>query len=162
MPLSAVYAGSFDPITNGHLDVIRRGAALFDTLYVAIGVNRKKRYLLDLSVRTALVEQAVAGLDNVEVVSFDGLLVDCVEELEAQVILRGLRALSDFDLEFRNGLANRDLAGIETVFLVADPQQVFVSSSLIKEIASHAGDVSAYVPEGVAEALAHAMSSSEA
>lgn len=162
MPLRAVYAGSFDPITNGHLDVIRRSTALFDTVFVAIGVNRKKRYLLDLDTRTALVEASVAELRGVEVVSFEGLLVDCVEALGADVILRGMRALSDFDLEFRNGLANRDLAGVETVFLVADPQQVFVSSSLIKEIASHGGDVSDYVPPGVPEALQAAMEASQA
>jgi len=157
VPLHAVYAGSFDPITNGHLDVIQRGAALFDRVSVAIGMNRKKSYLLDIDQRTALAERAIEGLDNVQVVSFEGLLVDCVQSLDAQVILRGLRALSDFDMEFRNGLANRDLAGIETAFLVTDPQLLFVSSSLIKEIAAHGGDVSRYVPPGVEEALSAAF-----
>lgn len=151
----AVYAGSFDPLTNGHKDVIVRGAALFDELVVAVGFNpAKKSYTFDLEQRMELVRRSCAEIDNLRVVSFSGLLVDLVHELGADVILRGLRALADFDLEFRNGLANRDLSDVETLFLLADPAMIFVSSSLVKEIAFNGGDCTAYVPPVVAEAMA--------
>lgn len=149
----AVYAGSFDPITLGHLDVIVRGSQLFDEVVVAVGNNPKKRYFFEKSERENLVRQACEDVEGVRVVSFEGLLVHlCVRE-GASVILRGLRAVSDFDAEFRNGLANRDISGIETLFLLTDPDLIFVSSSLVKEIASNGGDVSRYVPEVVDEAL---------
>lgn len=148
----AIYAGSFDPPTNGHVDVIRRGAKLFDALVVAVGHNPAKRYLFELQERTELIRGAV-DLPNVQFVPFEGLLVDAARRHEASVILRGLRAMSDFDLEFRNGLANRDLSGIETLFLLSDPDHIFVSSSLVKEIASNGGDISRYVPPQVAERL---------
>jgi pantetheine-phosphate adenylyltransferase len=150
---TAIYAGSFDPPTLGHADIIRRGAALFDRLVVAVGNNPAKRYRFDLAERTRLVRSSCEDLPHVEVVSFDGLLVDTATAVGAQVILRGLRPLGDFDLEFRNGLANRDLTGIETIFLLASPEQVYVSSSLVKEIASHGGDVSRYVSADVLDAL---------
>ncbi len=149
MQTVAIYAGSFDPPTLGHVDLIRRGAALFDELVIAVGHNPAKRYWFDLDTRTQLVSAAVADVDNARVVSFTGLLVDAARDHGATVILRGLRALSDFDLEFRNGLANRDLAGIETLFLLTDPALIFVSSSLVKEIAANGGDVSRYVPASV-------------
>lgn len=153
MARSAIYAGSFDPVTNGHIDIIRRGAALFDRLVVAIGNNPSKRYLLDLEERKALVRETCPDLDNVEIVAFRGLLVDAARNHRADVVLRGLRALSDFDLEFRNGLANRALSGIETFFLLADPALIYVSSSIVREIASHGGDVSGFVPARVGETL---------
>lgn len=149
----AIYAGSFDPATNGHVDVIRRGAQLFDRLVVAVGNNPTKRYLFPLEERQRMVREAVPELPNVEVVAFRGLLVDAARGVGADVVLRGLRALSDFDLEFRNGLANRALSGIETLFLLADPAQIYVSSSLVREIASHGGDVSGFVPPGVLDAV---------
>lgn len=146
---TAIYAGSFDPLTLGHLDVIRRGAELFDRLVVAIGVNPAKRYWFETQARVRMVEQATAELDAVEVVAFEGLLVNAAQAQGAQVILRGLRALADFEPEFRYGLANRDLSGIETLFILSDPELVFVSSSLVKEIHVNGGDVSRYVPPGV-------------
>lgn len=153
MARTAIYAGSFDPVTNGHVDVIRRGAALFDRLVVAVGNNPAKRYLFPLEARLELVRRCVPELPNVEVEAFTGLLVDAARACQAEVVLRGLRALSDFDLEFRNGLANRELSGIETLFLLSDPSQIFVSSSLVREIAGHGGDVSRFVPPFVDEAL---------
>lgn len=149
-----IYAGSFDPPTNGHVDIVRRGARLFDTLLVAVGDNPAKRYWFERSVREGLIEACTRDVPNVRVVSFSGLLVDACKAHGADVIVRGLRALSDFDLEFRNGLANRDLSGVETVFLLSDPENIFVSSSLVKEIASHGGDISRYVPPLVARAIA--------
>jgi pantetheine-phosphate adenylyltransferase len=149
----AIYPGSFDPVTDGHVDVIRRGAGLFDRLVVAVGHNPAKRYWFDLDERIAMITSATREFGNVEIVSFDGLLVDACKRLGIPVILRGLRALSDFDLEFRNGLANRDLAGVETLFLLTDPQNIFVSSSLVREIAQNGGDVSHYVPPAVLAAI---------
>jgi pantetheine-phosphate adenylyltransferase len=146
----AIYAGSFDPLTNGHVDLVTRGLGLFDELVVAIGVNPAKRGLFTVEERQALIR---AVIPDVEVVAFEGLLVDAARAHGANVLLRGVRTMSDFELEYRNGLANRDLAGIETLFLLADPALSFVSSSLIKEIASNGGDVSRYVPEPVLEPL---------
>lgn len=150
---TAIYAGSFDPPTLGHVDVVRRGAALFDELVVAVGNNPAKRYWFDLEERESIVQEAISDVPNARVVRFSGLLVDAANDHGASVILRGLRALSDFDLEFRNGLANRDLAGIETLFLLTEPELIFVSSSLVKEIAINGGDVSRYVPAHVHERI---------
>jgi pantetheine-phosphate adenylyltransferase len=149
----AIYPGSFDPVTDGHVDVIRRGAGLFDRLLVGVGNNPAKKYWFNLDERRQMIAEATAGFSNVEVVSFEGLIVDACRRLEVPVILRGLRALSDFDLEFRNGLANRDLSGVETLFLLTDPQNIFVSSSLVREIAQNGGDVSHYVPVAVLAAI---------
>lgn len=149
----AIYPGSFDPVTYGHLDVIRRGAALFDELLVGVGNNPAKRGWFDHALRVRLIEEEVAGIPNVRVVSFEGLLLDACKRFDTPVILRGLRALSDFDLEFRNGLANRDLAGLETLFILTDPANIFVSSSLVRELAGSGGDVSRYVPPSVLDAI---------
>lgn len=154
---TAIYAGSFDPITNGHLDVIRRGAALYDRLVVAVGRNPAKRYWFDLEERVSLARAVTSDLPQVEIVSFRSLLVDAAKAHDATVILRGLRALSDFDSEFRYGLANRDLSGLETLFMLTDPEHIFVSSSLVREIASNGGDVSRYVPAPVTAAIAARM-----
>ncbi len=152
MAARAIYPGSFDPPTNGHVDIIRRGLGLFDSLIVAVGNNPAKRYLFDLDERQRLLKQAMPDLE-LTIAPFSGLLVDAAKEHGASVIVRGLRPLGDFDLEFRNGLANRNLTGIETVLLLADPAHAYVSSSLVKEIATHGGDVSAYVSPAIQEAL---------
>lgn len=150
----AMYAGSFDPVTLGHLDVIARGARLFDRLIVAVGHNPSKRTWFDVDERVSLVREATDGLAGVEVVAFEGMLVEAARQHGAGVLLRGLRALSDFNLEFRNGLANRDLAGLETMFLLTEPSKLFVSSSLVREIAGAGGDPGRYVPACVRAALA--------
>ena len=150
----AVYAGSFDPVTLGHLDVIRRGCGLFDKVVVAVGENPNKSYLLELSTRRRVLEEVTAVLPEVEVTEFSGLLVDFCRKVGAMAILRGLRAVSDFEFEFQSGMANRDMApDIESIFLLTDPTNIFISSSLVKEIASNGGDVKRYVPAAAYEAL---------
>ncbi|MBW2257093.1 MAG: pantetheine-phosphate adenylyltransferase, partial [Deltaproteobacteria bacterium] len=139
-------------------DVIQRGALLFDELVVAVGNNPGKRgYWFDLEQRTDLVKTCCAKLDNVRVIAFSGLMVHAAQNNGANVILRGLRALSDFELEFRNGLANRDLSGLETLFILTEPQNIFVASSLVREIAQNRGDVSRYVPAAVNRAIAEKL-----
>ncbi len=144
----AVYAGSFDPITTGHLDLVRRASKLFDRIVLSIGHNPKKQYLLSIESRKAILDECVADLSNVSVAVFDGLLIDHCRTEGAGFILRGLRAVTDFEFEFQIGLANMDMAPtIETVFLLTEPKNIFVSSSLVKEIATNGGDVSRYLPE---------------
>jgi len=143
----AVYAGSFDPLTNGHLDVITRGAELFDEVVVAVGHNVRKAPFLALDVRLGVLAEVLGALPNVRVEPFEGLLVDYCRRVDARVILRGLRAVTDFEFEFQTGLANRDMAPeVHTVFLLTDPRHIFISSSLVREIAQHGGDVSRYLP----------------
>jgi len=151
---TALFAGSFDPITNGHVDLVARGLRLFDAVVVAVGNNPAKRYLLPLEERVGLARRALleAGLD-VEVSAFEGLLVEAARKHGADVMLRGLRGPADLELELRNASGNRDLSGIDTVFLPSLPQHLYVSSSLVREIASHGGDVSRYVPRVVLERL---------
>ncbi|MEC7241208.1 MAG: pantetheine-phosphate adenylyltransferase [Myxococcota bacterium] len=154
----AVLAGSFDPITQGHMDVLRRGLALFDEVVVAIGNNPRKRYLLDLESRVEIVRACTQDMPQVRVDSFDGLLVEYCRKVGASAILRGLRAVSDFEFEFQIGLANKNMAPeVETVFLMTASENIFVSSSLIKEIALNGGDVQAYVPEAVLGPLKSAL-----
>lgn len=151
---TAIYPGSFDPITNGHLDVIERASRLFDRVIVAVAENEAKKPLFDLEGRKALVSKATAGYRNVEVDAFTGLLVEYAAERGGQVILRGLRAVSDFEFEFQLALMNRKLSErIETIFMMPRDTYTFLSSRLVKEIARLGGDVSAFVPEHVVEAL---------
>lgn len=146
----AVYPGSFDPLTNGHLDVIRRSAAVFNVLTVAVVVNPQKREtLFTLDERKKMLVQCTAGLSNIEVVDFRGLLADFVKEIGADVIIKGLRVVSDFESELSTALMNRSLSGVDTMFLMSDAKYSFVSSSLIKEVFFLGGDVSSYVPEPV-------------
>ena len=150
----AVYAGSFDPITTGHLDLVRRAVSLFDEVVLSIGTNPNKRYLLPIDVRKQVLEECAAPFPNVSVDTFDGLLIDHCRSLGAQFILRGLRAVTDFEFEFQIGLANMDMAPeVETVFLLTEPKNIFVSSSLVREIATNGGDVSRYLPEPAYKAL---------
>ncbi len=148
MTRRAVLAGSFDPITLGHLDILCRGLRLFDEVVVACGHNPKKQTVLPIEVRMDILRECTAELSGVRVESFSGLLVDFCKQVEADVILRGLRAVTDFEFEFQIGLANMDMAPqVETIFLLTEPRNIFVSSSLVKEIASMGGDVSRYVPQ---------------
>ena len=154
----AVYAGSFDPVTYGHLDLIARGLGIFDEIIVALGNNVRKKYTLPLATRREVLGRVLAPHgERVRIDAFDGLLVDYCRRIEATVILRGLRAVTDFEFEFTTGLANKDMApGVETVFLLTDPRHIFVSSTLIKEIATMGGDVSRYIPpEALAALRAH-------
>lgn len=148
----AIYAGSFDPPTLGHQDVIRRGAALFHRVTVAVGVNPAKKYWFDAEQRCALLREVIAR-ENVDVRPFSGLLIHLAQEISADVILRGIRGPADLDLELRNGIANREMSGIETLFLLSDPQHAHVSSSLVKEIHGNGGSVGRYVPPDVLVAL---------
>jgi pantetheine-phosphate adenylyltransferase len=148
----AVYPGSFDPITKGHEDLIHRSLEFVDTLIVAVAVNVAKQPLFSLEERVALIKQTVS--DKVEVQSFDGLLADFAKKVGASVIVRGLRAVSDFEYEFQMALMNRNLApGIETVFLVPAFDLTYLSSSLVREVARFGGDVSQLVHPKVQQAL---------
>ena len=151
---TAIYPGSFDPVTNGHLDVVQRAAKLFDRVIVAVAKNEGKNPLFGLKERVALVNQSIAHLPNVEADSFDSLLVEYVVGRKAQVIVRGLRAISDFEFEFQMALMNRKLNDtIETLFLMPRGAYTYLSSTIIKEIGRLGGDVSAFVPPVVEEAL---------
>jgi pantetheine-phosphate adenylyltransferase len=155
----AVYPGSFDPITNGHLDIIERAANVFDTLIVAVLANPRKAALFDVGTRIALIHDALAlrgpALARIAVESFDGLTVDLCRAKGAGAIVRGLRAISDFETEMQLAHNNRVLApDVDAVFFMTSVQHGYVSSSLVKEIASFGGDVSSMVPPAVAAALA--------
>ena len=149
----AVYPGSFDPITNGHLDLIYRSLDIFDKVVVAIAVNSEKQGLFSLDERCTLLKQTVDS-SNVEVVSFEGLLVDFLKQHNYRTIIRGLRAISDFDYEFQIASMNVNLfPEMDTVFLMTSQKYFYISSSVIKEIARYFGDISEFVSEPVAEAL---------
>lgn len=151
----ALYPGTFDPITLGHIDLIERARRLFDHVVVAVAENPVKEPLFNLDERVALIEMVTGDLTRISVVGFDNLLVECVREHQASVILRGLRAVSDFEYEFQLAAMNRHLdPGIETAFLAPAEQYAFLSSSLVKEVASLGGDVSEFVPLVVKQALA--------
>jgi len=150
----ALYAGSFDPPTNGHLDLVERAAELFPRVIVAIGRNTARQPLFDIQERLALLRSVCAGFANVSVDQFDGLLVDYARQAGARVIVRGLRAQTDFEYELQIAHANADLAPeLDTVFLPTRTRYGFVSASLVREIARHRGDVTRYVPPVVADAL---------
>jgi len=152
---TAIYPGSFDPLTNGHLDVIQRAAKLFDRIVVAVAKSEDKHPLFTPDERLALVKQAVRHLPGVEADTFDGLLIEYVLGRKARAIVRGLRAVSDFEFEFQLALMNRKLnENIETIFMTPKDTYTFLSSRIVKEIARLGGDVSAFVPAHVRTALA--------
>lgn len=152
----AIYPGSFDPITNGHLDVIQRASRLCENVVVAVAHNEEKKCLLDVEERLALIEVATRDTPNVvNVTSFDGLLVDFARAEGASAIIRGLRAISDFEFEFQMALMNRKLAPeLETIFLMPTEEYTYLSSRIVREIARLQGDISAFVPPAAAAALA--------
>ncbi len=154
MQTSAIYPGTFDPITNGHLDLIARASRLYDRVVVAVAVNKNKITLFSMDERVALAKTVTLEFPNVLVIGFDNLLVDCARQQGVDVILRGLRAVSDFEYEFQLAGMNRRLAPeLETVFLTPAEQYEFISSSMIREIAQLHGDVSCFVPELVHRSL---------
>lgn len=154
MNITAIYPGTFDPVTAGHLDLIARAAKLYDKIIVAIAVGTTKTPLFTIEERVALAEAVTEEFDNVSVIGFGNLLVDCAKEQGAHVIIRGLRAVSDFEYEFQLAGMNRRLSpDLETVFLTPAEQYEFISSSMIKEIARLNGDVSSFVPDIVKQSL---------
>jgi len=154
----AIYPGSFDPPHNGHIDVIERAAALCDEIVVAVAENISKQALFSTRERVAMICESTSHLSNVSVTSFEGLLVDFAVASEANAVVRGLRAVSDFEYEFQMALANRQLQpDIETIFLMPSQEHIYLSSRIIKEIAKHKGDVGPLVPEATARALSERL-----
>lgn len=152
----ALFPGSFDPVTNGHLDVIQRAVKIFDKLIVSVAINESKNALFSTQERVDLLRTICKEkqIKNTEVLAFDGLLVDAVKKFNASTVVRGLRAVSDFEFEFQMALMNRELDDIcETIFMMPSPEYSFVSSRIIKEISRLGGDISAFVPELVIDAL---------
>jgi len=155
MKVIALYPGTFDPITNGHTDLVRRAARLFDQVIVAVAANPQKKPLFNLSERVELARTVLADIKGAKVTGFDNLLIDCVRQHGGNVILRGLRAASDFEYEFQLAGMNRRLAPeVETVFMTPSEQEMFISASLVKEIALLGGNVSDFVDTRVAAAMA--------
>lgn len=158
---TVIYPGSFDPLTNGHLDLIHRAARLFDRVIVAIASNEKKNPLFSKEERVELVRSSVPNLSNVSVDAFEGLLVDYVAEAEGQAIIRGLRAVSDFEFEFQLALMNRNLnERIETIFMMPKDTYTFLSSRIVKEICRLGGDIKDFVPPKIRDALIKKLRSS--
>ena len=146
----AVYPGSFDPVTNGHIDIIQRAAKLTDTLYVAVLTNPFKKPFFTVEERISLLEKVTEDIPNVKIEPFSGLLIDYAEKIGAKIIFRGLRAVSDYEYELQMALANKKLKGdTETLFMVANSKYSFLSSSLVKEIATFGGDLTGMVPDFV-------------
>ncbi|MFT5145224.1 MAG: pantetheine-phosphate adenylyltransferase [Rhodothermales bacterium] len=151
----ALYPGSFDPFTYGHLDIVRRASEIFDRVEVTVAINSTKTALLSVSERCALIEECVAPYPNVSVDSFEGLLVEHAVDRGAVALVRGLRQVSDFDFEFRMAFANRRLnSGLETVFLMTSERHALIASSIVREIHHWGGDISSFVPEPVLSFLA--------
>lgn len=156
-----LYPGSFDPLTNGHLDLIKRASKLFDEVIVAVAVNRDKSYFLTQTEKVEVIRECCAGMPNVTVRPFDGLIVNALNACRAQAILRGLRAFSDFEYELQMALMNRSLdKKCETIFMMPTPRNSFVSSSIVKEAAQLGADFSQYVPEPVFELITRKLKDS--
>ena len=149
-----IYPGTFDPITNGHLDIIVRAAKLFDEVIVAVAESKEKRPMFELKKRVELAKKATQKLENVKVISFDSLLVDLCKNLGANVVIRGLRAVSDFEYELQMGYANQSLKeDLETIYLMPNLKNAFISSSVVRTILYYGGDVSHLVPKEILEDL---------
>ena len=154
MKRTAIYPGTFDPITNGHIDLVKRGLRIFDKVIIAITTAQKKQPLFSTEERIKLIKKSFKGLKNVSVDSFDGLLVEYVKSKNGIAVIRGLRAVSDFEYELQIALMNRRLAvGIETVFMMPSEEYSFLTSTIVKEVASFEGSVKGLVPEAVENAL---------
>lgn len=150
----AVYPGSFDPVTNGHIDIIRRSSRTFDKVYVAVLVNSSKKPLFSIEQRMEWIRKVTQGLDNVEVDTFSGLLVDYMREKGAGIIIKGLRAVSDFEYEFQMALMNHKLSkDIETLFMMTSAKYQYLSSSIVKEVARHGGCLDGLVPDEMKEEI---------
>lgn len=146
----AVYPGSFDPITNGHIDIIRRGAKVFDKIIVAVLINIDKKYLFEIDERVNLIKRVTADIDNVEVVRFDGLLVNFLKEYNANIILKGLRTTCDFEYELQMALMNNQLdSNIETICMMSNSQNLHISSSCVKQVAKFGGNIKGLVPKEI-------------
>ena len=147
---TAIYPGSFDPITNGHLDIIKRGAEIFDKIIVAVLINVDKRGLFNIEERVELIKKATYDIKNIEIMSFEGLLIDLLKEKNSNVILRGLRAVSDFEYEMQMALMNNKLnSNVETVFMMTSAENSFLSSSAIKQVAKFGGNINGLVPNNI-------------
>ncbi len=157
MGLAALCPGTFDPVTNGHLDIIKRASAIFDPLIVAVLENPAKSPLFPLEDRVGMLKEAVGDLASIEVATFDGLLVDYAKGRDTALVVKGIRAASDFDYELTMAQMNRHIGGLETVFVPTNPTWSYISSSLIKEVVRFGGDVSGLVPPGVADRLRDAL-----
>ncbi|HEX5018927.1 MAG TPA: pantetheine-phosphate adenylyltransferase [Actinomycetes bacterium] len=158
--LSVVCPGSFDPVTNGHVDIIERASGLADSVYVAVMVNQNKRGLFTAEQRIDLLQQSLKHVDNVMIETFSGLLVDYCKAKGARAIVKGLRAVGDFDYELQMAQMNHRLTGVDTLFVATNPLYSFLSSSLIKEVVAFGGDVRGLVPEPVLEPLVEALKGS--
>ena len=154
----AVYPGSFDPVTHGHMDIIRRSASVFDKLIVGVLRDKSKNPLFTVQERVKMIQEVTSDIENVEVVDFDGLLIDFVHKVGAKAIVRGLRAVTDFEYELQMSLTNKVIApDVETVFLTTNLQYSYLSSSIVKEIASYNGDISHFVDKRVEKAIQDKM-----
>ncbi len=152
----AIYPGSFDPITNGHLDIITRGLEVFDKVIIAVARNSEKDSLFTVTERIAMIEASIGGNAHLEVDTFEGLLVDYAQKMGARVILRGLRAVSDFEYEFQLAQMNHTVKPeVETLFMMTSASYGYLSSSIVKEVASHGGNIDEFVPPAVKKALDH-------
>lgn len=151
----AIYPGSFDPVTNGHIDIIRRAAQKCDKLYVAVLINKAKKSMFSVDERVEMLEHVLADIDNVEVISYEGLLVELAKERGASVIFRGLRAVTDFEFELQLAQTNSVLSDgkVDTLFLTASLRYAYLSSSTVKEVASFNGDISKFVPEYIEDKI---------
>ncbi|WP_329789494.1 pantetheine-phosphate adenylyltransferase [Lentzea sp. DG1S-22] len=149
----AVYPGSYDPVTNGHLDIIGRAAHLFDEVVVAVLINKNKRTLFSVEERQEMLREVTAQWDNVRVDSWHGLLVDYCRENNIKAIVKGLRAVSDYDYELQMAQMNHQLTGVDTLFMQASPQYSYLASSLVKEVATYGGDVSTLLPASIEQRL---------